>query len=333
MSIPAPIHANADATSARWPLIDAARGAAIAAMIAYHFAWDLSFYRYISVDIARDQLWSRFAELIAASFLFLVGVSLALASHNGLRRDRYLRRLILIAGAAMLVSLGTAFAVPHAPVQFGILHCIALVSVLLIPFLQAPVTVVAATGLIALALPLIARSAMFDGLWWTWLGLAETNAPAVDHVPILPWAGCAFLGLAAARVVLEREALAAWRARLGAWRPASTLSRALILAGRWSLLIYVLHQPVLMAALWPLAPSVRGAAAIDDSIGFRSACEQRCRATGASAVSCETYCGCAVRELRSARMWDSVLRDRISPEEQTKISEITQRCAAPPRPQ
>ena len=35
----------------RIDLVDVARGAALVAMVVYHFAWDLSFYRLIATDI------------------------------------------------------------------------------------------------------------------------------------------------------------------------------------------------------------------------------------------------------------------------------------------
>ena len=35
-------------TGERWPALDAARGVAIAAMVIYHLAWDLSFVRLIA---------------------------------------------------------------------------------------------------------------------------------------------------------------------------------------------------------------------------------------------------------------------------------------------
>src|SRR5687768_1672935 len=81
----------------RLPLIDAARGAAILAMVVYHFSWDLRFFGFIAADVAGGLGWRVFARLIAGAFLFLVGVSLVLATQGGFDRARYLRRLGIIA--------------------------------------------------------------------------------------------------------------------------------------------------------------------------------------------------------------------------------------------
>ncbi|MFX5595080.1 heparan-alpha-glucosaminide N-acetyltransferase domain-containing protein, partial [Acinetobacter baumannii] len=83
----------------------------------------------------------------------LVGFSLVLASRNGIDRKAYLRRLILVAGAAVLVTLGTWFALPHAYIFFGILHHIALASVLALPVLRLPVLAVAGGAITCFALP------------------------------------------------------------------------------------------------------------------------------------------------------------------------------------
>jgi len=43
-----------DDRSLRIVAVDALRGLAIGAMIIYHFAWDLSYFGFISVDVAGD---------------------------------------------------------------------------------------------------------------------------------------------------------------------------------------------------------------------------------------------------------------------------------------
>ncbi len=69
----------------RWPAIDLARGLAIAAMVVYHFTWDLSYVRLIATDIIGHPAWQLFARTIAASFLILVGVGLVLGHGDGVR--------------------------------------------------------------------------------------------------------------------------------------------------------------------------------------------------------------------------------------------------------
>ncbi|MFN4212329.1 MAG: heparan-alpha-glucosaminide N-acetyltransferase domain-containing protein, partial [Devosia sp.] len=84
-----------------------------------------------------------FARSIAASFLTLVGFSLVLATRGGLNRKAYLKRLAMVGAAAMLVTVATFFAIRDNFIFFGILHQVALASVIALPFLRAPTLVLA----------------------------------------------------------------------------------------------------------------------------------------------------------------------------------------------
>ncbi|WP_342361035.1 heparan-alpha-glucosaminide N-acetyltransferase [Terrarubrum flagellatum] len=326
----APIQDVKPLAPARWPLVDLARGAALVAMIIYHFSWDLSWYGLTSVDVPRHPGWAMFAHVIAASFLGLVGVGFALAARGELDRGRYLRRLIIVGGAAALVTAGTLVAMPEAPVLFGILHCITVASVLIVPFLRWPVLASIAVAAILLAAPAFFTSPMFNGAAWTWFGFGDRNIPAVDHVPLAPWAGFVFAGYALARVVLEGDAFASLRDAIANWRSASPPARLLVSMGRWSLVIYLAHQLVLMAALYPFAPSSppQRASTDDEAATFVSACEQTCRTSGGDAPSCKNYCGCAMTKLKPTPYWRAILQDRVPAEDQSKIIDLTRSCAS-----
>ncbi|MEJ1937628.1 heparan-alpha-glucosaminide N-acetyltransferase, partial [Nostoc sp. NIES-2111] len=249
--------------SARLPVVDAARGVALAAMVVYHFTWDLGFYGFIGLQAGHDPAWRIFAKLIAGSFLALVGVSLVLASRDGLRRDAFLRRLAMVAGGAALISLATWWAMPDSFVYFGILHCIAVCSVLALPFLRAPLWLVAIVAILCLALPSFATSAAFDGPWLFWLGLAETVRPTNDFEPVLPWFGVVLGGVLAARLALR----AGLDATLARWRGDDPPGPGLRFARRHSLLLSPLPQPLPFRALLvgatprPLPSTPRPAAA------------------------------------------------------------------------
>ena len=97
--------------ASRLHVIDGARGAALLGMFVYHFAWDLDFYGLIAIDTGAGG-WAVSARVVAGSFLFLVGVSLVLATRDGFKPKLFLRRLGLVAGAAMLVTLATWWLTP-----------------------------------------------------------------------------------------------------------------------------------------------------------------------------------------------------------------------------
>lgn len=304
--------------------IDAARGVALLAMAIYHFSWDLQNFGLISVDVIADPGWKAFARSIASTFIFLVGVSLVLATRRGIDWRAYLRRLALIIGAALLVTLGTAYMFPNAYVFFGILHLIAFASVAALPFLWVPVPVVLIVAAAIFALPFFFTQELFA--WWPlwWVGLSPSPPRAsVDYVPVFPWFAMALFGIAAGRLFLQYGAASA----LARWRPAGRPGRLAVLAGRWSLLIYLVHQPILIgivslaAALFPPSPAAQ-------ATSFRNDCVTNCRTGGRDAPFCETTCDCVLKGLQDRDML-SVAPGRMSAADNDTWVRLVRSCVPP----
>src|SRR5688572_4521332 len=194
------IDAPAAARPARLPWIDAARGVAIVAMAIYHFSWDLRFFGFIATEVTEELGWKIFARLIAGTFLFLVGVSLVLSTRHGFNRARFLRRLGLIVAAALAITAVTFVMTPEAFIFFGILHCIAVSSVLGLAFVRAPVALVIAAAVLAFVLPHFLAAPAFDHPALLWLGFYTTPPVTNDYVPLFPWFGVVLAGIAAARL-------------------------------------------------------------------------------------------------------------------------------------
>jgi uncharacterized membrane protein len=294
-------------TKQRLPRLDALRGIAVVAMILYHFAWDLSFFKIIETNVANHPLWSRFAIIIASSFLILSGISLELSSRNGLDWDKFRKRLIILVGAAGIVSLGTFAATPTSFVYFGILHCIALSSLFALPFLRAPVVLTAITAVITFALPQIFTHETFSHPALLWTGLGTFIKQASDYVPIFPWFSAMLGGI----VISKLMPIDSLKFNKGN-------APILVKAGQKSLAIYLLHQPILMALVWaatfvlPLAGDKQAAQE------FRISCKNSCQATGSKALTCATYCGCIEDRLKAQSLWKPLLRNRLT-EEQEKV--------------
>ena len=128
----------------RLPVIDIARGVAIIAMVAYHLCWDLSYFRFIAADVGYDPQWVFIARTILAAFMVLVGVGLVLGHGEGIRWSAFWRRWIFVVAGAAIITVATVIAFPGSFVYFGVLHAIALFSLLALPFLRAPLWLVAA---------------------------------------------------------------------------------------------------------------------------------------------------------------------------------------------
>lgn len=278
-----------------WP--DAARGLAVLAMFMFHFGWDLGHFGYIDPGIPYSFAYKSFGHAITATFLFVAGVSLVLAHGRIFRAGAFWRRLALVGGAAILVTGGTYIAFPSSFVFFGILHCIAAASLLALPFLFLPwpAALLAAAALVAA--PFFARAPLFDAplLWWT--GLSTFEPLTNDYRPLMPWAGALLAGVGAAKLA-RVEIATRTDSRMGA------AARGLVLLGRHSLALYLLHQPVFfagfMAAGMLLAPA--------QEAGFVEVCRAQCVAAGADAQNCAKACDCAARETARGASTEDMLR-------------------------
>jgi uncharacterized membrane protein len=306
---------------ARLPIVDAARGFALAAMAVYHFCWDLGYFGLIDADVSLDLPWRWAAHLIAGSFLALVGVSLVLASRGGIRWRPYLRRLVTIVVAGLAVVAVTWWLFPDAFIFFGILQVIAVSSVLGLAFLRLPWWATAIAAAAVFAAPHVLASPAFNhpALWWT--GLLTVYPATNDFEPVLPWFGAVLVGIAAARLALPRGGPV-----LARWRGTGPLGRALRWSGRHSLVIYLLHQPVLFGIAYVLA-SVMTPPPPDGTV-FREQCVQACQSRGTGAARCAATCACTMDGLVGTKLWAGVLMNRMSDEEKTEASAIFRRCEA-----
>jgi uncharacterized membrane protein len=227
------------------------------------------------------------SHIVASAFLFVAGVSLALAHRGGFRRQAFLRRFALVAGAAALVTLASEGFAPAQPIYFGILHCIAAASLLGAAFLRAPAIVALAAGAAGFAAPFFLSTSAFNSPALLWIGLGDVEPQTLDWRPLLPWGAVALIGLGVARLRPIDERLCSptrWRAR-------SHLSRWLTFAGRHSLAIYLIHQPILIGLLYA-ATAWGGLGSSEHVSGFKAACERACVSAGREASACASACAC-----------------------------------------
>lgn len=229
-------------------LPDLLRAAALAGMVLFHFVYDLQFFGYLPPVTVHQPGWDALAHLVAGGFIFLAGASLCLAHGRRIRWPAAWRRLAQIALAALLVSLATYAMMPGYFVYFGILHAIATFSLLGLAFLRLPLVLVALVALVVFLLPRFLQSEAFahPALWW--LGLSPNPAPALDFEPLFPWFAVFLAGLVSTRLA----ARLGWLDRAVHYEPGAMqgAGRWMLWAGRNTLPLYLIHQPLLFALIW-----------------------------------------------------------------------------------
>jgi len=232
------------AAPARVAGLDALRGVAIVAMVAYHFAFDLAYFRITTSNFYRDPFWLHSRTAILSSFLLLAGVSLVLAERDGAGRARFRRHVARIAACAFAVSAASYLVFPRSFIWFGVLHAIALSLVLIRPLASRP-GLALALGIAIIAVGNTLAWPVFDQRALGWIGFATVKPVTEDYVPLAPWTGVMLVGIAAGHALVRNEF------RIVA--PLARLPAALAWLGRHSLAVYMLHQPILLGVLWVVA--------------------------------------------------------------------------------
>ncbi|HLL98764.1 MAG TPA: heparan-alpha-glucosaminide N-acetyltransferase [Rubrobacteraceae bacterium] len=230
--------------------MDAARAVAIAMMVVYHLTYDLEYFGGYDIE-STSGFWARFADATAGTFLFLVGVSLAIsysrASAGGPHRSLFgkylLRGIRILAYGMALTAVFLVFGM--GVVAFGILHLIGVSIILAYPLLRYRyANLFLGLSIIAVGVYMRIEGFSSESPWLLPFGVVPENLVMPDYRPLLPWFGVVLLGLFAGNVVYgdgKRPALFAGKA------PAA--AKPLLPLGRNSLFIYLIHQPILILLL------------------------------------------------------------------------------------
>ena len=233
----------------RFDSLDALRGMAIVWMTVFHVCFDLNHFGYLTQNFYVDPFWTWQRTAIVSLFLFTAGLGQAVAVQQGQSWPRFWRRWVLVAGSALLVSVGSYLMYPQTFIYFGVLHGMA-VMLLIVRLTARWGRWLWLLGGLAVAIKFIAAyahgiSAQADFLnenWFNWLGLISRKPITEDYVPVIPWLGVMWWGMAAGQWALQNRPQ--WMTR-----PVGRAGQPLVWLGRWSLSYYLLHQPVLIGLL------------------------------------------------------------------------------------
>ena len=278
---------SADDRSGRVDAVDCARGLALIGMAVYHLSWDLADFRLVSPLLPFTPPMRLLSHSVASVFLALVGVSLALAHRNGLNLRAFLRRLAIIGAAAALVTLAASSSRPGAASSSASSTASRLRASSPRRSLRRRRGRASRSAWRRSSRRPLSIRRLFDPPWLLWLGLGEALPNTVDWRPLLPWAGVVFLGLGVARAPGVMARLTSPKR----WRAASAPWRAICFAGRHSLPIYLVHQPILIGIVYALT-AWGGLAPKPDDSAFLAECQRACVAKGRAAADCETSCRC-----------------------------------------
>ena len=225
-----------------WEL-DALRGLALLGMMGIHFVYDL-------VDLFGVWNWQQpawylfFKNNYGAVFFLISGISVTLGSHPVKRGAQVFLCGFLCTGVTLGMYL-LGFAGKGIIIYMGVLQCLGLCMMLWLLFRRCPDWGLVALGLAMMIAGWYLRTQAFPFWLLTPLGFAPYGFTSSDYFPLLPNLGYFLLG-----AVVGKRAYAGRKSLFPRETPPLGLFRWL---GRHSLMIYLLHQPVLAAIVAAIA--------------------------------------------------------------------------------
>lgn len=235
--------------------IDSLRGLAVVCMICYHFLFDLAFFGVISLDVSSGFLWF-FARMTASTFIFLMGVSLTLSSSRSKLSGSYLHKNLfkkyLIRGCriflyGLLITIITWIFIPQEFIIFGILHFIGIAIILAYPFLKRKYLNLV-VGIFIIFIGIYLQTLSFNFTWLMWLGFVPNSLSTVDYFPIFPWFGIVLLGIFFGGILYKNYKRQFKLPDLSN----NYFFKGSAFLGRHSLVIYLIHQPIIIVVLFLL---------------------------------------------------------------------------------
>jgi uncharacterized membrane protein len=236
----------------RFDGVDALRGLAMVWMTAFHFCFDLNHFGYWRQDFYHDPFWLWQRTCILSLFLLCAGMGQAIAVAQGQSWLRFFFRWRLVVGCSLLVSAGSWLMYPQTFIYFGVLHGIAVMLIIarltaqwgrwlwFLGGLSMAIKIIAAYAIETMANNTFVEA--FNSPYLNWLGLVTRKPITEDYVPLLPWMGVMWWGVAIGNGYWPRTS------GEPRWHLPEVLT-PLAVMGRWSLTYYMLHQPLMISGL------------------------------------------------------------------------------------
>lgn len=231
------------ASGTRYVLLDTLRGLTLISMLLFHFIWDLNYIAGFSMPWYHSTGAEIWQQSICRTFILLSGFCWSFGKNP-------FKRGLMVLGAGGLITLVTTLVFFEGRILFGILTMTGSAMILMIP-LDRLLRKIKHTSVLALLT--VASVFVFELLYillescpprprsnllTAYLGFPPKDFFSADYFPLLPWFFLFMAGYLLHKLIV----------RLG-WLEYSVFKKNLLppmtFLGRHSLLIYLLHQPVL----------------------------------------------------------------------------------------
>lgn len=237
----------------RYTTLDTLRGFTLVSMILYHGIWDLVYIFGIHMPWYESKAAYIWQQSICWTFILLSGFCWSLGRKK-------LNRGFWVLGGSVVISLVTALFMPDSRILFGVLSLIGTAMLILIPLDKGlkQVNPYIASGICFVIFFLTKQisggsirigsyeilelpSKMYANLFTAYLGFPAPEFFSSDYFPIIPWIFLYMTGYFWYQIFDKRD----WKQYLS-----GVNGKPFAWMGRHSLLIYMVHQPIVYGVVW-----------------------------------------------------------------------------------
>ena len=218
-------------------MIDTIRGVSIVLMIFYHFGFDLVYFGFLQQDVMFHPVLNILEFIFSSFFIIISGISCNFSKNN-------IKRGFIVFGCAIATSIVTFIMGEDVFIPFGILHLLG-VSMIIYGILRRyfdrvpPVAGLTVSVLLFVLFYFLTQKTVTVGYLWMF-GFMTESFVMVDHFPLLPWIFTFIFGTYAG-IYIKKGKFPKWFY--------STSENIFSKIGGNTLVIYMLHQPVLFGFL------------------------------------------------------------------------------------
>lgn len=236
----------------RYYTLDYIRGFAIFNMILFHTFWDLVYIFNYDLPWFNTSIAYIWQQCICWTFILLSGFCYSLSSNK-------LKRGLIIFACGLLISIITELLIPDNHILFGVLTLIGSAMILIIPFYKYIDKINPILGFfVSMILFLISRNVnngylgfesfdiyelptfLYRNLFTSYLGFPNAGFYSSDYFSIIPWIFLFICGIFAFKLFKSNNKLYLLEKRYNLF---------VEFCGQKSLLIYLLHQPIIFIIL------------------------------------------------------------------------------------
>ena len=221
-------------------MLDIIRGICIILVVVYHIFYDLTAIFDVNIPIFNAGIIDFLKYFFITLIIVISGISSNFSRSN-------LKRGLKILPFAIVITLVTYFFMPSELIIFGILHFFAFAMILYALVEKLVSYIPTVLGLVITGLLYIFTLNLYDNVkgvpnsFLLYLLGFNTGHTSADYFPLMPWFFAFLFGAILGRYFKENKAPEIFY---------KNTIPPLAFIGRHTLVIYILHQPIVYGVLW-----------------------------------------------------------------------------------